>query len=93
MALLATADAATVDPTFRASTIGMQRSTMFRVLYKAINLDRGLDTRPGMKQVRRHAALFHGLHFVGCIDGYCKLSSFGIDLYGANDGYPRKLVW
>jgi hypothetical protein len=27
------------------------------------------------------------------IDGHCKLSPYGIDIYGAIDGYSRKLIW
>jgi hypothetical protein len=44
-----------------------------------------------MSSTRRPEALFHGPNFVWCIDGHSKLSPFGI--YGAIDGYSRKLIW
>jgi hypothetical protein len=60
---------------------------------RLINLERGVERRPGMSSTRRLEALFHGPNFVWCIDGHSKLSPFGIDIYGAIDGYSRKLIW
>ena len=60
---------------------------------KQINIARGVDRRPGMQPTRRHEALFHGPNFIWSIDGHCKLSPYGIDIYGAIDAYSRKLIW
>jgi hypothetical protein len=60
-----------------------------------INAERGIagDRIPGMKPVRRLEALYHGPNFIWCIDGHDKLKPFGIEIYGAIDGYSRKLIW
>jgi hypothetical protein len=60
---------------------------------KIINRERGIDRRPGMQPTRRHEALFHGPNFIWSVDGHCKLSPYGIDIYGAIDAYSRKLIW
>jgi hypothetical protein len=60
---------------------------------KEINDARGIDRRPGMKSTRRFEALFHGPNYLWSIDGHSKLSPYGIDIYGAVDGYSRRLIW
>lgn len=60
---------------------------------KDINAHRGVDHRPIVKPGRRPEALFHGPNYVWSIDGHAKLSPYGIDIYGAVDGYSRKLIW
>ena len=60
---------------------------------KEINNARGVDRRPGMKSTRRLEALFHGPNYLWSIDGHSKLSPYGIDIYGAVDGYSRRLIW
>jgi hypothetical protein len=60
-----------------------------------INAERGIagDRIPGLKPVRRIEALYRGPNFIWCIDGHDKLKPFGIEIYGAIDGYSRKLIW
>ena len=59
---------------------------------QAIHQQQGRDRRPRMKPTHRRQALFPGNNFVWSVDGHSKLLNYGIDIYGAIDGFSRRLI-
>jgi hypothetical protein len=49
--------------------------------------------RPGMSTNARGEYICEGPDDVWSIDGYDKLKRWGINVYGAIDGYSRRLLW
>jgi hypothetical protein len=53
----------------------------------------GRDRRPRMKPTHRRQAVFPGINFIWSVDGHSKLQNYGIDVYGAIDGFSRRILW
>ena len=46
-----------------------------------------------MKPTHRHQAVFSGNNFLWSIDGHGKLLNYGLNIYGAIDGFSRRIIW
>jgi hypothetical protein len=65
---------------------------VIRAIYGEFHQD-AIDQRRQRAHRRRGGWTCPGPDYYWCVDGYCKLSPFGIDAYGGIDAYSRNIIW
>lgn len=75
-----------VSQSFYTTYSCVQRA--LRVINQSNNTVRQLS-----QHTRRHEAVYPGVDWVWSVDGHAKLQNYGIEIYGAIDGYSRRIVW